>query len=69
MAANADIFLERDNWGRPLAWSLGLHGALLLSIVLVTFIHGRPGDSWGAGGGGGGAISANLVTTIPLPSS
>jgi periplasmic protein TonB len=69
MAANADIFLERDNWGRPLAWSLGLHGALLLSIVLFTFIHGRPGDSWGAGGGGGEAISANLVTTIPLPAS
>jgi len=70
MAANADIFLERDNWSRPLAWSLGLHAALFLSIVLYTvLLHGRPGDSWGAGGGGGGAISASLVTTIPLPAS
>jgi protein TonB len=68
MAANADIFLERDDWGRPIVWSLALHGALFLSIVLyAVVVKGGRGESWGAGGGGGGAISANLVSNVPLP--
>lgn len=69
MAANADIFFERDNLGRPLGWSLALHAVLFLSIAGYTYIKGRGGESWGAGGVGGGAISASLVTTIPLPAS
>ena len=69
MAANADIFLERDNWSQPLGWSLALHAALFLSIVLYTIIaKGGRGESWGAGGGGD-AMSASLVSTIPLPAS
>jgi len=69
MAASADIFLERDKWGRPLGWSLALHAALFLSIVFYTYVvKGARGEGWGAGGGGD-AMSASLVSTIPLPSS
>jgi periplasmic protein TonB len=69
MAANAEIFLEHDRWGRNLSWSLGLHAAVVLAIVLYTIV--RPaggGASWGAGGGGS-AMGATLVTTVPLPAS
>lgn len=69
MAANADIFLEHADLGRPLAVSAGLHVAVAALITLYTvFVPGQRGEGWG-GGGVGDAMSANLVTTIPLPSS
>jgi periplasmic protein TonB len=67
MAANADIFQERDGWTSPLAFSVGLHGILVASILIYGAIVGRPGESWGGDGMGGGAISASLVSSIPIP--
>ncbi|MBZ5629839.1 MAG: TonB family protein [Acidobacteriia bacterium] len=68
MAATADIFTEREDWRRPLGWSAALHGLLFCAILLYGAIFGRfTGESWGGSGSGGGAMSATLVSTIPLP--
>lgn len=69
MQANADIFFEHSEWGKPLAWSAMLHVGITAAIILYSvFVHGRPGQSWGAGGGGD-AIGVSLVSSIPLPAS
>ena len=69
MAASADIFFEHDPWRRPLIWSAVLHGALFAAILLYGVIH-LPGANWGSGTGtGGDAMSATLVSTIPLPAN
>ena len=71
MAVSAEIFTEHDPWRGPLAWSVGLHGFLLGVILLYGAIFGRfRGEAWGGtGGGDGSAMSATLVSTIPLPAS
>ncbi len=67
MQANAEIFFEHDQWGRNLAWSVGLHVAVAVSIVLYAVIApSGDGSGWGAGGGGD-AMGVTLVSTIPLP--
>ncbi len=66
--ANAEIFLEHENWPRMMTWSVVLH--LLVAGLLTAgavFLPQNRGDSWGAGGGGD-AIGATLVSTVPLPS-
>src|SRR2546430_13634273 len=69
MAANADIFFESGNLGRPLAWSLVLHLAFALFIIVyAVFIPEKRGEGWGAGGGGE-AMGATLVSNVPLPAS
>ena len=69
MAANAEIFFEHANWSRPLALSVGFHAAVVGFIILyAVFVHSTPGEGWG-GGGGGDAMSATLVSTVPLPAS
>src|SRR5580704_4987046 len=68
MAANAEIFFEHDRWGRNLAWSLTLHVAVVLAIVLYAAIAPGGGTTWGTGGGGD-AIGVSLVSTVPLPAS
>ena len=69
MAANAEIFFEHERWGRNLTWSLGLHlavvGSILLYAVVVPASHGA---GWGAGGGGD-AMGVTLVSTVPLPAN
>jgi len=67
--AATDIYLEHAPWKRPLLWSLGLHGGLCAFIVFYTavFAHGR-GEIWGSGGGGD-AMSAMIVSSIPLPAN
>jgi len=68
MAANGDIFFEQDALRGPLVWSAGLHIALTVLIVgYSTLVGGFHGQNWGANGTGGGAMSATLVSTIPLP--
>ncbi|MGA2960356.1 MAG: TonB family protein [Candidatus Korobacteraceae bacterium] len=71
MAANADIFEEREAWRRPLTISAVLHVALFGSIFFyAAFFAGRSGGSWGnSGDGTGNAMSATLVTTVPLPAN
>jgi protein TonB len=69
MAANAEIYFERDRWGRALAWSLVLHGGTVaVLLVYAALVYGNRGDGWGAGGGGD-AIGATLVSTVPLPAN
>ena len=68
MPASADIYTERENWQQPLAWSVALHGLLFASMLIYGAIFGRfSGESWGGAGSGGGAMSATMVSTIPLP--
>jgi protein TonB len=69
MAANADIYFERERWGRALAWSAGLHVGLTVALLIYSaFVYRTSGDTWGAGGGGE-AIGATLVSTVPLPAN
>ena len=69
MAANAEIYFEHDRWGRALAWSAVLHGAVTASLIVyaAVFAHTN-GGTWGAGGGGE-AIGATLVSNVPLPAA
>ncbi len=69
MAASADIYTERSQLSRPLAWSAVLHLAFATFVVLYTmFVHGFRGEGWGSGGGGD-AMGATLVNSVPLPAS
>ena len=52
MAANADIFTEREPLGFPLVSSIAVHGILFASIIVYTLVAGRRGESWGGAGGG-----------------
>ncbi len=67
MAANAEIFFERDSWGRNLAWSAGLHVVFTAAIVLYAMIS-PGGESWGTGGGGD-SMGVSLVSSVPLPAN
>lgn len=67
MALNAEIFEEREQWKKPLGVSAALHGLLFVSLIGYAWIFGGPRQSWGSGGIGGEAMSANLVSSIPLP--
>ncbi len=52
---------------QPLAWSAGLHAALLALLLLSAFTA-RSGEAWS--GGGGGAVTIGLaagVPGVPLP--
>lgn len=67
MPVSADIFFEREDITRPLAWSVVLHSALFGGMFLYAALFaGVRGETWG-GSGGGGAISASLVSSVPLP--
>lgn len=70
MAASTDIYSERDQFSKPVVISLGLHVALFGGVLLYAVVLGRfTGEGWGGAGGGGGAMSATLVSTIPLPNT
>jgi protein TonB len=68
MPASTNIFTEREGWKSPLTLSVVLHGTLFASIFIYSAVVGRnSGMSWGGDSSGGEAISANLVSNIPLP--
>jgi periplasmic protein TonB len=67
MAASTDIYSEREQFSKPLVVSLGLHVLLFGGMLVYTTILGHFGQDWGGTGGGGGAMSATLVSSIPLP--
>lgn len=68
MPVNADIYTEKDGWTSPLALSVALHGMLVASMLIYGFIASRnSGTNWGGDSMGGEAISANLVSNVPLP--
>jgi periplasmic protein TonB len=67
MQADADIFSEHSQLGRPLMYSVVFHVAVTGLILLGGAILSRgTGAGWGAGGGGD-AMGATLVSTVPLP--
>jgi protein TonB len=69
MAAISNIYSEHAGLGRPMAWSLGLHIAFTVFVVLyATYIQGFRGEGWGSGGGGE-AMGATLVSSVPLPAT
>jgi periplasmic protein TonB len=69
MLASAEIYFEHDRWGRALAWSAGLHVAIVAFVLIFSAVlSSKTGESWGAGGGGE-AIGATLVNTVPLPAN
>ncbi len=68
MAADVDIFPTEGNVRGPLFGSVALHLTLVALALFggLIFPSGR-GESWGGTTGGGGAMSATLVSSIPLP--
>ncbi len=67
MAADVDIFASEGSVRGPLIGSLALHTALFALALFGYLIPFGRGESWGGTTGGGGAMSATLVSSIPLP--
>ena len=69
MGASAEIFFEHDPWKWPLLLSLAVHAGLAgFLVVYAMFFQSARGPMWGTGGGGD-AMSATIVSSIPLPSN
>src|SRR5215469_146968 len=67
MAADADIF-PSDHFSRlSVVGSVALHTALFALAIFGYLLPSTRGENWGETQGGGGAMSATLVSTIPLP--
>lgn len=69
MAVSLDIFDERDEWRTPLVVSAALHGLLFGGMIFYAVVSGARGEDWGGAGSGGGAMSATLVSSVPLPAN
>jgi len=68
MPASTDIYSEREQFSKPVVVSLGLHVLLFGGVLLYATILGNMhGEKWGGTAGGDGAMSATLVSSIPLP--
>ncbi len=70
MPLDAEIYGHKEAITPSLAASTALHAALLACIVFLPAILSHGGESWGNNGSGaasGGAMSAHLVSGIPLP--
>jgi protein TonB len=69
MTADGDVFPESHSSGLSWAGSLAIHGALFVLALFGYLIPSGRGENWGGTEGGGGAMSATLVTSIPLPNA
>lgn len=69
MAADADIFPHEHYSRLPLFGSVALHTVLFALAIFGHLIPSGRGESWGGTEGGGGAMSATLVSSIPLPNT
>ena len=67
MAADADIFPSDHVSRLSMVGSVALHTALFALAVFGYLIPSSRGENWGGTQGGGGAMSATLVSSIPLP--
>jgi len=67
MAADVDIFPTEGNVRVPLIGSVALHSVLFALALFGNLIPSGRGENWGSTSGSGGAISATLVSSIPLP--
>jgi periplasmic protein TonB len=64
--ARANMFSEREGWGRPLALSLGFHALVGITVFALGFIMEPSGTSkWGENQGE--AVSAQLISAAPVP--
>ena len=69
MAASPEIYFEHEPWRGPIFRSVALHAGLAgVLVVYGVFFQGARGPMWGTGGGGE-AMSATLVSSLPLPST
>jgi protein TonB len=69
MAASPEIFFEHAQWRRPIFASVALHAGLAgVLVVYGVFFQTSRGPMWGTGGGGD-AMSATIVSSLPLPSN
>lgn len=61
------MFYEREQWKKPLLISMGFHGALVLAIVVMSFVLTPRGNTnWGTNTGD--TVEAQLVSAaIPIP--
>ena len=70
MPLDADIYGYKQALTPSLAVSTALHAALLACLIFVPALLSHSGQEWGnngSGGAEGGAMSAKLVSGIPLP--
>jgi len=67
MAADADIFNGDTRLRSPLIGSCFLHAGIIALAMFGYLIPSGRGENWGGTEGGGGAMSATLVTSVPLP--
>lgn len=62
----ANLFYERESWKKPLWYSVGFHGLLVVAIIATAFVYGhRPVNTWGMNNGQ--AVQATLVSASSLP--
>jgi protein TonB len=72
MPLDAEIYGYRLPLSRSLAVSIGMHAGLLAFVLLFPTLMSQSGLEWGSNGSGGAsgeAMSARLVSGIPLPAS
>jgi len=70
MPLDAEIYGHKEAIAPSLAWATALHAALAVCIIFVPAVLNHNGADWGnngSGGSEGGAMSATLVSGIPLP--
>lgn len=70
MPLDAEIYGHKEAIAPSLAWATALHAALAVCIIFVPAALNHSGADWGNNGSGGtegGAMSATLVSGIPLP--
>lgn len=68
MAADGNIFFEREDWKPSIALSTALHGFLFAGIFIYAAALGsQHGENWGGTTTGGSAMSATLVSSVPVP--
>jgi|SRR5215469_11722405 len=60
------IFEERDKWTGSILVSVGFHLLLATTIIVTGYFKGSREELWG-GTTSGDAVSASLVSAVPLP--
>src|SRR5271168_3811356 len=69
MAASPEIYFEHEPWRTPFFASVALHASLAgVLVAYALFFQGARGPMWGSGGTGD-AMSATLVSSLPLPAN
>jgi periplasmic protein TonB len=72
MALDTDIYGYREAIAPSLMVSTALHAGLLALLIFAPAVFSHNGENWGNNGNGGTegeAISAHLVSGIPLPAN